>query len=117
MDEVIAVVGEDPLGGVVAFEAVGQIAVLALELEADFVGDGLGLARVGAGADYEMVGEGSDAGKVEDDDVDGLFFTCGADGGEPGWFRDAGRGLVWYWTGEGGVVTNAQIRFLEPIVL
>ena len=109
VDEVVAVIGQNPLGGLVAFEAVGEIAVLVLELKADFVGNGLHLAGIGAGADDEVIGEGSDAGEVENDDVSGLFVAGGADGGEP-----VGLGsLVRYWTGGRFGFTNNQIRFLQ----
>jgi len=95
VDEVIAIIGQNPFAGFVAFEAVGEVAVFVLDLEADFIGDGLHLAGVGAGADDEMVGERGYAGEVENDDVGGLFFTGGADGGEPCWFQ-FNLDLVWY---------------------
>jgi hypothetical protein len=107
VDEVVAVIGKNPLGGFVAFEAVGEFAVPVFELEADFIGDGLDLAGVGAGADDEIIGEGGDTGEVEDEDVGGLLFTGGADGGEPCGFGC----LVGYWNGGKFGFTNDQICF------
>jgi hypothetical protein len=88
VDEEVAIVGEDPLGLFVAFDADGQFAGVLLELEADFIGDGLDLAGIGAGADDEEIGERCDAGEIEDQDFGGLFRFGRADGGEPG--RDGG---------------------------
>ena len=85
MDEEIAVVAQNPLTLVVAFDAGWQPADLPLQLEADFIADRLVLTCVGAGTDDEMVGETGDAGKVENPDVFGLFFLRGADRDEPCW--------------------------------
>ena len=84
MDQQVAVIGQHPLGLVIALDAGGQFAGLVLLLEADFVADGLNLARVGAGGDHEEIGERSDASKVQDQDVGGFLGFGGADGNEPG---------------------------------
>jgi hypothetical protein len=47
----------------------------------DLVGDGLDLPRIGARADDEVVGEGGDAGQVENPDVGGFLRFGGADRG------------------------------------
>ena len=88
VDEEVAIVGKYPLGLLVAFDADGQLTGGLLEMEADFIGDGLDLAGIGAGADDEEIGEGSDAGEVENLDIGGFLRFGGADGGEPG--RDGG---------------------------
>ncbi len=58
------------------------------ELQPHLVADGLHLPLIGAGADHKIVGEGSDAGEVEDFDVGGFFGFGGADGEQPGWRFD-----------------------------
>ena len=88
MDEKIAVIGQNPFGALVAFEAGGKIA-LGLKLQIDFVADGLHLAVVIAGADHEMICKGSDAGEVKNDDVFGLLTLGGPDGEQP--VRSFGR--------------------------
>jgi len=66
-------------------------------------GDGLDLTRIGAGAENEVVGEGGDAGKVEDLDIGGfLGFGC-ADGDEPG------RGLSFDGGCDGCLVQNVLL--------
>lgn len=78
MHQEIAVVAQHPFALFVTFDTVGQIAPL-LHLQVDFVGDGLGLARVGTRADQEVIGETGDAGEIEYFDVGGLFVLSGAD--------------------------------------
>lgn len=56
-------------------------------MKADFVGNRLVLARIGAGADHEIVGEAGDAAQVQDFDVFCLFCLSGANGYEPAGFR------------------------------
>ena len=80
MDQQIAVIGEDPLRLVVAFDTDREFAGLVLELEIDFVADGLHLALVAAGADYEVIGERGDAGEIQDPNVGGLFCFSGPNG-------------------------------------
>ena len=84
MDQQVAVVGQHPLRLVVTLDADGQLAGPLFQLEADFVADGLNLPRVGAGRDYEEVGERSDASEVQNLDVSGFLGFGGADGNEPG---------------------------------
>lgn len=73
VDQQVAVIGKHPLRLIVAFYADGQLAGLILELESDFVGDGLNLALIGARTDYKEVREGGDAGEIQDLNVGGLF--------------------------------------------
>jgi hypothetical protein len=82
MDQEIAIIGEHPFGLIVAFHAVGQFAGL-FELQADFLADGLHLLGIVAGTDDEKIGERSDAGKVQDLDIFGLFRFGGAYRKEP----------------------------------
>jgi hypothetical protein len=84
VDQQVAVIGQHPFGLVVTLDADGQLAGLLLQLEADFVADGLNLARVGAGRDDEEIGERGDAGEVQNQDVGGFLGFGGADGNEPG---------------------------------
>ena len=63
---------------------VGSSPACVFQLQPDFVADGLHLLLVGAGADHEVVGEGGDAGEIEDYDVGGFLGFCGADGNQPG---------------------------------
>lgn len=65
MDDEIAVIHENPLGGIIAFDARRQLAGR-LQLFSDLVCDGVGLAGVGNRADDEEIGEGGDLAKVED---------------------------------------------------
>jgi hypothetical protein len=52
----------------------------------------LHLLLIGAGADDEVIGEGGDAGEVEDYEIGGLFrFGC-AGGNQPGWRGGLGIG-------------------------
>ena len=83
MDQQVAVIGQHPLGLVVTLDADGQFAGLLLQLEADFIADGLNLARVGAGRDDEEIGKRSDAAEVQNLDVSGFLGFGGADGNEP----------------------------------
>ena len=84
MDQEIAVIGQNPLGLVVAFDAERQFAGL-FQSQPHFVGDGLHVARVGARADHEVIGESGDAGQVQNADIGGFFGFGGADSHQPGW--------------------------------
>jgi hypothetical protein len=55
-----------------------------LQAEIDLVADGLDLPWIGSGTDHEVVGEGSDAGEIENLDIGGLLGFGSADGEEPG---------------------------------
>src|SRR5438128_1604216 len=72
VDDDRAEVDEDPVGGRLAFATDRPDAPLAEGLE-DPVGDGTQLALGTAGADDEVVGDGREPGKVEEDDVGGLL--------------------------------------------
>jgi len=80
VNQQIAVIGQHPLRLAVALDAEGQLAGLLLQLQADFVADGLDLARVGAGRDDEEIGKCSDASKVQNLGVGGFLGFGGADG-------------------------------------
>ena len=84
MHQHVAVIGQDPLTLVVAFQTHRQLARQAFELQGDFVGDGLNLPLIGAAAEDEIIGEGSDAGQIQNLDVGGLLGFGGADRYEPG---------------------------------
>ncbi len=85
MDQEIAVVAQDPLALLIAFNAGRQLPPF-LELNPDLVGNRLNLARVRARADYEVIGERSDPGEIQDFDIDGLLFLSRANGREPSGF-------------------------------
>ena len=89
VDYEVYVIEQDPFGLAVAFRVCG-VKAGALQAEFDFVGDGLDLARIGAAADNEVVGESSGTlFKLEDGDLFGLFFLTGGDG-----FGDLAAGFV-----------------------
>ncbi len=85
MHQKIAVVAQNPLALLIALNAVRQLTV-PFELDSDLVGDGLILAGVRTRADYEVVGERRDPGKVQNFDVGRLFFLSRANGGKPSGF-------------------------------
>ena len=62
MNQHVAVVGQDPLCLIVAFDTCRQFAGLLFELDRDFVTDGLDLSLIGARADDKEIGKRSDAG-------------------------------------------------------
>lgn len=62
MDQQVAVIGQDPVGLVVAFHAEGQLARLPLQAKIHFVADGLHLLLVRARADDKEVRERTDPG-------------------------------------------------------
>lgn len=80
MDHEVAVVDQNPLGVFVTLQAGGVFAV-ALELLGDFVADGLDLARVGAGGDEEIVGEGGCLADVQNGNVTCLLRFSGVNRG------------------------------------
>jgi hypothetical protein len=80
--EEIAVIAQDPLTLFVPLNAYGSVARL-LQLYADFIGDGLILARTRARADDKIIRETGDAGKIQNGDVRGFFPLGGANGNAP----------------------------------
>lgn len=88
MDQQIAIIGQHPLCLVVALHAVRHFAGLVFELKTHFVADGLDLSLIGTGADHKKIGEGGNAGEIEDFDVGGFLGLSGADGNQPGWRFD-----------------------------
>jgi hypoxanthine phosphoribosyltransferase len=88
VDQKIAVVTQNPVGLLVAFDAEGQFAAL-LQAHADLIADGLDVALVGPRADHEMIGERGDAGQIENADISGFLRFGGAYGKQPG--GDFGR--------------------------
>jgi hypothetical protein len=70
--EEIAVIAQNPLTLVVALDTVRQIADF-LKFQMDGIGNRLVLLRVGARADYEVIGETRYAGKIQDRNVFSLF--------------------------------------------
>lgn len=63
VNQVIAVVGQHPLGVLKTFHADRMLAAF-LQLAANLFGDGLNLFRVATGADHEEVGEGGDIAQI-----------------------------------------------------
>ncbi len=79
MHEEIAIVHEDPFGGIETFPTDGKLAHF-LQSSVDFVGDGLRLPGIGRGADDEVIGERRDFPEVQDLQVDcfpGFSRFCG----------------------------------------
>ena len=82
MHQKIPVIGQDPFRLSVTFEAMRQLPV-GLQGEADLIGDGLDLFRIGAGANDEVVGEGGNPGQIQDVNVGGFFRLGRADCNQP----------------------------------
>ncbi len=82
MNQVIAVIGQNPLGVLKTLHADGMFAAL-LELDSNFFADGLDLLRIAPAADYKEVGERGNTAQIENPNVTGFFRFCGADGREP----------------------------------
>jgi hypothetical protein len=85
VNQEVAVIAQHPFALFVAFDACGQFAA-PLQLVAYFIGDGLILARVGAGADDKIVGETRDTGEVQNFDIGGLLFPGSPHCEEPSGF-------------------------------
>ena len=83
VNQIVAVVGQDPFGGVEALDVHRILAPLA-QLQPHFFTDGLDLAGVAAGADHKKVGKRGHLAQVEHADISGLFGLGRVDGGEPG---------------------------------
>jgi hypothetical protein len=73
----IAVVRQNPLRLSISFHAERKLARV-FQPQSHLVGDGLDVARVGARADHEVIGECGDAGQVQNADVGGLLGFGGA---------------------------------------
>jgi hypothetical protein len=85
MDDQVAIIGQHPLGLVVAFHTDRQLTGLPLQLEPYVVADGLHLALIRACADHEKVGERSDRSEIENPDIGSFLGFGGSDSQEPGW--------------------------------
>lgn len=82
MHQKIPVIGQDPFGLGVAFEAMRQFAV-GFQRQTDLIGDGLNLFRIGPAANDEVVGEGGNPGQIQDVNVGGFFRLRRADRNQP----------------------------------
>ena len=88
MDEVVAVIHQNPFGVGVSFDADGHVSK-SFEGDLDFVANGLILPDVGTGADDEEVSEAGDFAKVEYLDILGLLLFGSSYGAQPkGYFCD-----------------------------
>jgi hypothetical protein len=99
MNNEVAVVHQDPLGVLVSLDTDRQVAAL-LEPEMDLIGNGLVLPGVGAGTNYEMIGEAGDFTQVENDDVLCFFGLSGPYCCKPRWIRNFRDLLRWVWYGK-----------------
>lgn len=82
MHDEIAIIHEDPFGGLIAFHVGRQLSDL-FQTFADLVRDGVPLARVRNRADDEVIGKRRYFAKVEDRKIGGfLGFNCPG-GGQP----------------------------------
>ena len=79
MDDEVAVIGQNPLGVVVAFDAVGAFAHLR-EFLADSIADCLDLPLIRAAADHEVISERGDFAEIKNADGGGFLGFSGADG-------------------------------------
>ena len=91
MHHQVTVIGQHPLGLVIAFQAGRQLAGLTLELQVDFIVDRLHLFLIVAGADDEVVGKAGDPRQIQDLDIGGFFGFGGADCDQPGRLRSLRR--------------------------
>jgi hypothetical protein len=82
VDQVIAVIHQDPLGVPVAFNTHGRVPKF-FQIELNSVADRLVLASTGAGADDKEIGKTGYVAKIEDADVLGLLFFRGVHGTQP----------------------------------
>ena len=72
MDQIIPVIEQNPLGILIALDAIRVLAKL-FELDLDFVRNRLNLPGVSATGDHEKVGKSGDFAEVENPDILGLF--------------------------------------------
>jgi len=85
VDEKVAVIAQHPFTLFVALDTRRKLSA-PFQLLADFVGDGLILARVRACADDKIVGKTGDAREVQNLDIGSLFFPGGPNGYVPSGF-------------------------------
>ena len=84
MDQVVAVIDQDPVGVLVAFDAQRIFAAL-FQLEPDLIADGLNLAGIGSRADNKEIGESSDLTEVQNPYVESFFGSGRLSGDQPVW--------------------------------
>ena len=84
MNQQVAVVHQNPFRLGIAFNTGRQFPRLLLQLDPDFVADGLNLALVGPRADHEEVRKRGDSREVQHLDFAGFLGFGGAYGNEPG---------------------------------
>jgi hypothetical protein len=94
----IAIVLENPLGVLVAFDADRHLAAV-FQFEVDLVTDGLVLAAAGACANQKEIGERGDLSEIENDDVVGLLGLSGSNCSKPIIFKDFLRVVLLSGTG------------------
>ena len=77
VDQVIAVIGQYPLGVIETFHAHRTLAAF-VQLAADLFRDGLDLFWIAAGGDYKKIGERSDIAQIQHADVGRFLRFSGA---------------------------------------
>jgi len=82
VDQIIAVIRQNPFGVFEAFHADGIFAAL-IELLADLFHDRLDLLGIASAADHEKIREGGDFAQVQNANVEGFLRFGGSNGGEP----------------------------------
>jgi len=82
VDQVIAIIGQNPFSIVEAFYADRVLAPLG-QFRTDLFADGLDLLRIRSAADHEKVGERCDLTQIEDSNVDGFLRFGGSNRDEP----------------------------------
>jgi hypothetical protein len=82
MNQVIAVIRQDPFGVCEAFHA-NRIFAALIELKADLFHDGLHLLGIASAADHEKIREGGDFAQVQNANVEGFLGFGGSNSGEP----------------------------------
>ncbi len=86
MNQEIAVVDQHPFGVLIALDA-GRVFAELSQLRLNFVGDGLDLPGIGAGAHQEVIGERGDLAHIQQHEVSRLLRFGGVHGGNPERFR------------------------------
>jgi hypothetical protein len=87
VDQVIAVIGQDPLCVIETFHAHRTLTAF-VQLPADLFGDGLDLFWIASGGNYKKVGERGDIAQIQHADVGRFLRFSGAGSDEPGRGRE-----------------------------
>ena len=82
VNQIIAIIGQDPFGVCEAFHADRILAAL-IELQSNLFHDGLELLGIASATDHEKIREGSHLAQVQNANVEGFLGLGGPNCGEP----------------------------------